>query len=84
MNSWQRLKLPASLNFRRASTVSVEVVGYPGFQALPNSKTMEPLGARNSANKGAKFASQDIYSDPCRFPYFFFRFKGNDGEVNIN
>jgi hypothetical protein len=59
MNSWHKKKFPDFLNSGRASTGSVEVVGLPGFHALPNSITSEPSVARNSANRGAKLDNHD-------------------------
>src|SRR5262245_20295821 len=82
-NCWQRTNSPSSRNRSRARRVSVDISGRPGSQALPISITIEPDGARSSRMGRANEASHSKYSEPWRLPYFFFRLRGNGGDVKM-
>src|SRR5580704_2235253 len=43
-NSSQRCNSAASRNLRRARITVVDIVGFPGTQALPISRTIDPVG----------------------------------------
>src|SRR5271168_1402494 len=83
ISCWQSVKFPLSSNPSNALSASVDIEGLPGSQALPNSITMEPLGLSTFRKVSAKLASHSTYASPLRLPYFFFRFRGNGGEVKI-
>jgi len=68
MNSWQRCRSPFLRKRRNASRTWVDIVGWPGIQALPISITIEPSSVTMSRRRGANLANQRMYSSPCKLP----------------